>query len=147
MNKDNCLEIANAIKNIAEVSAECSEIKSQTNGIVYDRNNYTNFQLSFKYVKNDNKFQSEYLNMFFIEFNDINSHKKDKINSEEVISMLSKLKNKDTANITIESICFLINKGFEISDVKFNTLKDKFFIYLNNEKIKLYFTIDSNFID
>lgn len=147
MNKETCLEIAHSIKNLANDSDNCSEVTSQTNGIVYDRNNYTNFHSSFKYVKNDNKFKSEYLNMFSIEFNDIKTDRKKKVNLEDVKSMLSKLKNKDTANITIKSIDFLIDKGFEISDVKFNTLKDTFFIYLNQDKLKAYFSIYANFID
>ena len=147
MNKETCLEIAHSIKNLATDSDNCSEISSQTNGIVYDRNNYTNFHSSFKYVKNDNNFKSEYLNMFSIEFNDIKTDRKKKVNIEDVKSMLSKLKNKDTESITIKSIDFLIDKGFYISDVKFNTLKDTFFIYLNQDKLKAYFSIDANFIN
>lgn len=147
MNKETCLEIAHSIKNIANDSDNCSEVTSKINGIIYDRNNYINFHSSFNYVKNDNNFKSEYLNMFSIEFNDIKIDRKNKVNLEDLKLMLSKLKNKDTSNITIKSIDFLINKGFEISDVKFNTLKNRFFIYLNQYKLKAYFSIDANFIE
>lgn len=147
MNKETCLEIANSIKNIAHDSDNCSEVTSKTNGIIYDRNNYINFHSSFNYVKNDNNFKSEYLNMFSIEFNDIKTDRKKKSNLADVKSILSKLKNKDTESITIKSIDFLIDKGFEISDLKFNTLKETFFIYLNKDKLKAYFSINANFIE